>query len=105
MVEIEKDLFKNAVSLLRENRNLFEKALVGNGFSFNEKIIDEKIQPVSSESKESEDLNMVLVRILKNLPEFVSETGKLGPFESNQIVRLPEKEAQLLVEKKFAEPI
>ena len=49
---------------------------------------------------------MVLVRILKDVPKFVSpEMKEIGPFEANEIKRLPEKEATFLSDNKFAERI
>ena len=107
LVEIEKDFFNNSVNLIKANKREFDKALVGNGFVYPvSNVLDEKIKPISSEKEQSEDLNMVLVRILQNVPKFVLSNGnELGPFESNQIARLPSKEAHLLVEKSFAELI
>lgn len=105
LVEIEVDLFDKAVRIVKGNRVQFEKALVGNGFEAPVKSsLEQKIQSVEKEMCKSEDLNRVLVRILQNIPKFVSSNGsELGPYESNQIVRLPSKEAQLLVDKSFAE--
>ena len=105
LVEIEIDLFDKTVCLVKENRVYFEKALIGNGFDTPVKSpLEQKINAVEKEMCKSEDLNRVLVRILQNIPKFVSVDGsELGPFESNQIVRLPLKAAQLLVDKSFAE--
>jgi len=107
LVEIESDFFNKTVKLIKENKSEFDKALVGNGFVYPvSNVLDEKVGLVSSEKEESEDLNMVLVRILQNVPKFVLSNGnELGPFESNQIVRLPSKEAHLFAEKNFAELI
>jgi len=60
---------------------------------------------VSEQSAGSqEDLNTIVVRILKSVPKFVSSDMKeLGPFEENQIVKLPRKEADLLSNRNFAE--
>ena len=104
LVEFEVNFFNDAVKLIKENKSNFDKVLVGE-FSEEsaEKVLSEKVGKIEGE-EEAEDLNMVLVRILQNMPKFVSSEGKeLGPFESNQMVRLPSKEAHLLVEKEFAE--
>lgn len=57
-------------------------------------------------SKEGEDLNNVLVRILKKVPKFVSSDLKeYGPFDTNEIKKLPHHEAELLSKKEFVEII
>ena len=107
LVGFEVDFFNEAVKLIKENKSNFDKVLVGeHSIDSPEKVLSEKVEEISGEETESEDLNMVLVRILQNVPKFVSTDGsELGPFESNQMVRLPSKEARLLAEKGFAELI
>ncbi len=106
VVEIEKSFFNEAVKVIKDFRREFDKALVGefSSVSSAETVLDEKIPALSDEKREAEDLNMVVVRILQNVPAFVSSSGEnLGPFESSEVVRLPSNEASLLVEKGFAE--
>lgn len=70
-------------------------------------VVGEKlIQFKDGIKSKAEDLNTVLVRILKNIPKFVSsDMEELGPYKANEIKKLPEKEAKLLSEKEFVELI
>ena len=115
MTSEEKKGFERLVGALRSNKQEFEKAVLsGVGRVTAEDL--RKIQHVQdiplispdSENVESvvssEDLNMALVRILKKVPKFVSkDLREFGPFESNDVVKLPRKEAELLVSQKFVE--
>ena len=108
VTENEKALIEGIEASLKENREDFGKILAGETV-IAEKImtdvLDEKIEKMQ-ETPSSEGLNMVLVRIIKNIPKFVSsDMTELGPFEANEIKRLPQKEAILLSEKQFAELI
>ena len=106
VVEIETSFFDDGVKLIKNFREEFDKALIGefSSVSSAERVLDEKVPSITNEEGEAEDLNMVVVRILQNVPAFVSSNGdSLGPFESNEVVRLPSSEANLLVEKGFAE--
>lgn len=135
IVQMEDQLFKNLKRALQSNRRIFEGVLVGNSVLKTsnsepepEKILEEKIEAVSEplqtsetpaekpspesivetdgKSSEGEDLNNVLVRILKKVPKFVSSNLKeYGPFDTNEIKKLPNNEAELLSKKKFVEII
>ena len=61
----------------------------------------------SEKSREAaEDLNTLVVRIIKKVPKFVSaDMQEFGPFEANDIVKLPKKEAELLSNRSFVELI
>ena len=97
LVEYERSTFQALCKEVRAHRESFERLLVGENT-----VIAEK----TPETTVSEDLNMVLVRILKDIPKFVSSNmTELGPFEANQIKRLPIKEATILTDKQFAEII
>ena len=71
----------------------------------------ERIERPETEEKEpektdkaAEDLNTLVVRIIKRVPKFVSADMKeFGPFEASDIVKLPRKEAELLSNRNFAE--
>lgn len=135
IVQMEDQLFKNLKRALQSNRRIFEGVLVGNSVLKTsnsepepEKILEEKIEAVSEplqtsetpaekpspesmietdgKSSKGEDLNNVLVRILKKVPKFVSSNLKeYGPFDTNEIKKLPNNEAELLSKKKFVEII
>ncbi len=61
-------------------------------------------EETQKEKEPDEGLNKVMVKILKEVPEFVSQNlQKLGPYEPESTVKVPEKEAEVLVEKGFAE--
>jgi len=104
MVPEEKDFYKKLVELIKNNADLFE-SMVLNGEGKEENTVEEK--PVEEqETKTEKDLNIVMVRILKNIPRFVgSDLNEYGPYEPNQIVKLPKQEADFLVSKNLAEVI
>jgi DNA replication factor GINS len=57
------------------------------------------------ESKAGEE-RIKRIKILKNLPKFVGTDLKIyGPFKEGEMIELPEKEAQLLVNRGIAEQI
>ena len=99
----EKKLLDALVDCLRTSRNNFEAVLSGD---IRKEL--EKIQHIDDipEIGEAEDLNYILVKIIKKVPKFISDNMKeYGPFEENEIVKLPKREAELLSEKNFAEKI
>lgn len=100
----EETAFFNAlVACFHTSRDDFEAALAGDL-----KREAQKLQHINDLPglSEPEDLNYVLVRIIKKVPKFVSDGLKeCGPYEENEVVRIPKKEAELLASKNFAEKI
>ncbi len=94
----EKELFRQIVETLDKKRKEFDSLLRGEVLMREEeKIVEEKIKGIEK---------LVLVRVLKNIPKFVgSGMQELGPFEENEIVKLPEEDALMLADKKFVEII
>jgi hypothetical protein len=92
---------------MKKNRQDFDLLLLGEG---NQRNIG-KIQNINDipsievkQEKESEDLNIVMVRILKKVPKFISgDLKEYGPFETSAIVKLPRREADLLSNRNFVE--
>jgi len=101
----EKTLFEKLSEDLKKSRQEFEMLLVGNGKPRNlEKIQNINDIPTINNGQSGEDLNIVMVRILKKVPKFVSgDLKEYGPFEANSIVKLPRKEADLLSNRNFIE--
>jgi len=101
----EKTLFEKLSEDLKKSRQDFEMLLIGNGKARNlEKIQNINDIPVINNGQTGEDLNIVMVRILKKVPKFVSgDLKEYGPFEANSIVKLPRKEADLLSNRNFIE--
>jgi DNA replication initiation complex subunit (GINS family) len=107
----EAKLLADLEAVLRQNRADFEELLVGRApkpeLVAAQKIDDiPAINGISAEekAKKEEDLNSVLVRIIKKVPRFVSsDMREYGPFEVNDITRLPPKEAELLFSRSFIE--
>jgi DNA replication initiation complex subunit (GINS family) len=109
----EKALFESVFELMKKNKLEFEAELAGEA----EKRPTEEAKAIQnikdipamsngSEEKKGEDLNTVLVRIIKKVPRFVAgDMAEWGPFETNEIVRLPKKEAELLSNRSFVEII
>lgn len=113
IVQSEKITFEDLKKILKQGRVDFERLLVGETVvSFNrndtEMMLQEKIGKIenSFEETKAEDLNTVLVRIVKNIPKFVSsDLVEYGPYEANEIKKIPKKEAELLSKKNFIEII
>jgi len=83
MAHQEKDTFKKLLKILEDHYELYESL-------FGEK-----------EKRESE---LVLVKILKDVPTFVgTDMKEYGPFSEGQSVSLPSKVARLFVTRKIAE--
>lgn len=103
----EKKLFEKMAEELKKNRRDFEMLLSGSGKPRGiEKIQNINDIPVVNNGQVAEDLNIVMVRILKKVPKFVSgDLKEYGPFEANSIARLPRKEADLLSNRNIIELI
>ena len=114
----EKEFFNKLVEALRQNRSSFEELLSGEVKHRSEALSLQNIRDIPTiesngsgvskqkEAKSGEPLNNVLVRIIKKVPKFMaSNASEIGPFEANEIVKLPRQEAQLLSSKNFAELI
>ena len=101
----EKTLFERLSEDLKKSRQDFEMLLMGNGKARDlEKIQNINDIPVINNGLPGEDLNIVMVRILKKVPKFVSgDLKEYGPFEANSIVKLPRTEADLLSNRSFIE--
>lgn len=99
MVSEEKEFYQKLVDIIQKNAEFFESMVV-NG----EEPPTQNVQEISEGTEK--DLNIVMVRILKDIPRFVgSDLNEYGPYEPNQIVKLPKKEAEFLVSKNLAEVI
>lgn len=99
----EKEFFDSLAADFTSARDDFESALSGNAKKEAKRI--QRIDDIPA-LFETEDLNCVLVRITKKVPKFVSDGLKEhGPYEENEIVKLPKKEAEILSAKNFAEKI
>ena len=101
----EKSLFEKLSEDLKKSRQDFEMLLLGNGKTRDlKKIQNINDIPTINNGQAGEDLNIVMVRILKKVPKFVSgDLKEYGPFEANSIVKLPRKEADLLSNRNFIE--
>ncbi len=109
IIEMEKELFDDLKLALKENRTGFESILTGDTVPMSAKdtkaMLEQKLESINGNSI-PEDLNTVLVRILKNIPKFVSsDMQEYGPFAVSEMKKLPKKEAELLSKKQFVEII
>lgn len=105
LTEEETALFSGLAEDMKKGRQEFEMLLLGNGRPRNlGKIQNINDLPSINNGDKTEDLNIVMVRILKKVPKFVSgDLKEYGPFEANSIVKLPRKEADLLSNRNFIE--
>ncbi len=70
----------------------------------------EELEAAENTEKETqnqdEHLNKVMVKILKEVPQFVTDNlKKLGPYQPDTKIKLPEEQAEILSEKGLAEKI
>ena len=108
VIEIEKNCYQNVISSLENMNDEFEGVLVGERPVSGTEAQHEASKALEAIDKieEEQSLNMVLVRIIQKVPKFVSsDMTEYGPFQARDLVKLPEKEALLLVEKGFAERV
>jgi len=102
----EKAFADRLIDELKKNRTSFETLIAGENSSKSMEKIQNINDIPSIPNGLNEDLNIVMVRILKKVPKFVSgDLKEYGPFETNVIVRLPRKEADLLSNRNFVEMI
>ena len=118
MTPEEKRLYSSILENLEEYKNFFESVVSGKYMPIKGNESEEKSTegPHDEEAhKESENpstemlinetaQNLVLARIIKAIPRFVATDGKeYGPYEPEDIVRLPEEVADILGEQGLVE--
>jgi DNA replication initiation complex subunit (GINS family) len=107
LADEEKAFFERLSEELKKNRREFEMLLMGDSTRAAQKIQNINDIPAISNGQAaaaSEDLNTVMVRILKKVPKFVSgDLKEYGPYEANSLAKLPKKEADLLSNRNFIE--
>lgn len=92
----EEQVFDSIVEILEQNRKFFKSVLNG--------IYPETKIPKTILNKEEHKI--VLIRILKDVPRFVGTDSKeYGPFTKNDMVKLPEAEANILLKRNLAEVV
>lgn len=98
----ERKVFDSLVSSMRQFREEFDGSLVGAAPKPHAATPQPAAQP--QQPAENNGFSETLIRIVKNIPKFVSsDMREYGPFEANAIVKLPKKEAELLLTRQFAE--
>ena len=109
LVEIEQEYYKRIQESISQMNDEFENVLVGERPFTGSTAAQEAakaIGTISALEDEEQSLNTVLVRILKEVPKFVSsEMQEYGPYEAREIVKIPQKEADLLLGNGFAEKV
>ena len=106
LTEEENALFEKLSETLKKSRQDFELLLSGEGKPKSIKRMQNIDDIPSINGEKGEDLNIVMVRTLKKVPKFVSgDLKEYGPFEANDIVKLPRKEADLLSDRNLVETI
>lgn len=102
LLQEEQDMYAQIKQALKEKRAYFDEILSGKKPKDSKKdsnILDEKFgSEIHPETEnQAEDLNTVLVRIIKKVPKFVSaDMSEYGPYDANELVNLPKKEAEIL---------
>jgi DNA replication initiation complex subunit (GINS family) len=86
------------IALMGEEAELFER--------ISKAVLEdrEKFRSIIGGKESKSEERIKRIKILKNLPKFVGTDLKVyGPFKEGEIIELPEKEAQLLVNRGIAE--
>ena len=100
MTSDEQILFDRIVELLKS-----QKSEVLEKMSSYDEIVEDRIQEVKEIIEEVKSGNIKL-KLLDNVPEFVdTDMKKLGPFNKDDIIELPDKIADILVSRNLAEKI
>lgn len=48
-------------------------------------------------------IKMKIIRVIRRIPKFIaSDLTEYGGFEPNEVVKMPDREADLLIKKQFA---
>jgi len=114
LVDREKKIFQEISELIEKERNFLKNMLMGTHTKPETKEKEETKEKQQTEEEKTEEqtksssqeLNKVMVKILKEVPSFVSHNlEKLGPYQPNTKVRIPEKQAKILSEKGLAEKV
>ncbi|GEM_PF-1968552 len=108
----EREIYQNLRKTIKKGREDLENILEGKKTSDEEEMNIK--QPSKKEEKEKtrkkktqdEDLNKVMVKILKEVPEFVSDNlQKLGPYKPDTKIKIPKEQAKILSKKGLAKKI
>jgi DNA replication initiation complex subunit (GINS family) len=95
LTQEEKKLFEALISSLETHRAFFEKTLKG--------IYETQVETPKTLLNRDEH-KIVLVRVLKEVPRFIgSDAREHGPFKQNSLVKLPGREAELLLKRNLVE--
>lgn len=105
----EKEFFENLVSMLKKRRFDFqshgEKTEKWSGKKV-KKGAAKKENKSSKTKAKTGALGIITLRILEDLPPIVGSDKKTyGPFKTEDIVALPEKNAKVFLKHKYGEPI
>jgi DNA replication initiation complex subunit (GINS family) len=96
LLSSEKVLYDNVINGLNAQKELFNEILMGGAVS--------KAEIQAKQPEKSEALNIQLIRITNQVPKIMTkEMKEIGPFEPEELVKLEEQDAQLLLSKNLAE--
>jgi len=102
LLPFENELFRQLRTAFTEHRELLEEKKNGNGKM---PEIDKK-EETDEEAEEEEDDDYVKVKILGEVPEFMgTDLESYGPFDQGEEVKVPEDNAEILVNRGNAEEI
>lgn len=102
----EEKVFNLIVDVLERNRKFFEAVM--NGEYPEESLTSRQVESteIPKTILNKEEHKIVLIRVLKDVPRFVGTNSKeYGPFKKNEMVKLPEAEANILLKRNLAEVV
>lgn len=90
----EKELYDNLVNDFTSHRTVLKR------------MINSDHPEENKTNKNKEEKKEYLVRTLERIPKFTdSESNEHGPYDPNQIVKMPRKEAKILLKKELVEEV
>ncbi|MFW5902773.1 MAG: hypothetical protein ACOCTT_02720, partial [archaeon] len=115
LTQKERQIYQDLRKALKKGREDLERILEGKGDTEQEETQAQIKKPSEKKEKQGEkreketkdeDLNKVMVKILKEVPEFVSDNlQKLGPYKPDTKIKIPKEQAKILSNKGLAKKI
>lgn len=107
LLPFENELFRQLRSAFNEHRDILEEKKKGNGIDVDKSENEtETVEEKEKTNEEEESEGYVMIEILSEVPEFMgTDLESYGPFEKGEEVKVPEDNAEILINRGNAEEI
>lgn len=107
LLAFENELFRQLRNAFNEHREILEKKKKGNGIDVDKPEIEKETKEENQKTDgEAESEGYVNIEILSEVPEFMgTDLESYGPFEKGEEVKIPEENAEILINRGNAEEI